>query len=191
MKRYIGNYLDEAIDILQLMANTQVDIIESLVNHLKKVKENGGRIFFIGVGGAAGTGSHATNDFNKIAGIPALCLTDNPSLFTALANDEGLESVFTRQMEMHRFGPEDCLFVFSVGGGSDTTSKNITNAVKMANQLGAVVLGVVGRDTGYTAKNGEAVVVIPIVAEERVTPHSESFGLLVEHLLANAVIADV
>ncbi len=187
MKQYIENYLREMITILDQMLKTQVGIIEKMVYILKDVKERGGRVFFVGVGGGAGTGSHATNDFMKIAGIPAISLTDNVSLLTALANDEGFETVFTRQMEMHRFDSNDCVFIFSVGGGSDTTSKNITNALIMASELGAPILGVVGRNTGYAFIMGDAVLVVPNVAEARVTPHSESFQLALDHLLVNAL----
>lgn len=188
MKEYIANYLQEMIVILERMLDGQMPTLEKMVKCLDMVKRGRARVFFIGVGGAAGTGSHATNDFNKIAGIASICLTDNPSLFSALANDEGFDSVFVRQLEMHQFNHNDCLFVFSVGGGSDTTSKNLKNAIMMAKDMKATVLGVVGRDSGYTAKYADAAIVVPIVAEERVTPHSESFQLAIEHLLANALV---
>lgn len=184
---YIKTYLNETIMIAQRILTEQAEAIGEMIRLLCEVKAREGRVFFIGVGGGAGTCSHATNDMMKIAGISAICLMDNQSLMSALANDEGFESIFVRQMQMHKFNKNDCIFICSVGGGSDTTSLNITNAIKMAKEVGATVLGVVGRDTGYTARFADAAVVVPVIDESRVTPHSESFQLVIEHLLVNAV----
>ena len=187
IKKYIGCFLNETIIITQRILNEQADIICKMIQLLCEIKARKGRVFFIGVGGGAGTCSHATNDCMKIAGIQAICLMDNPSLMSALTNDEGFEKIFVRQMEMHQFDKNDCIFVFSVGGGSDTTSRNISNAIIMAQDVEATILGVVGRDTGYTAKYADAAVVVPVIEEARVTPHAESFQMVIQHILFNAV----
>ncbi len=184
---YITRYLDEMRAIADVLLAEHQGTIGRMIEILRAVKARGGRVFFVGVGGGAGTGSHATNDFMKIAEIPTLCLVDNVSLLTALTNDEGWESVFVRQMAMHGFSANDALFVFSVGGGSATTSGNLVRAIDAAKAAGAPVLGVVGKATGHAAKVGDAVLVIPAVAEERITPHAESWQLAIEHLLANAL----
>lgn len=188
-QKYIRGYLAEMYQISQLLYDdpNAISAIQKMAEIIEITRANKGRVFFIGVGGGAGTGSHATNDFNKIAGVSALCLSDNPSLFSALANDLGWESVFTEQMIMHRFNANDVLFVFSVNGGKPDISSNIVKAVDYAQDLGAKVLGVVGRDSGHVAKYGDAVCVIPIVDESRVTPHSETWQLAINHLLVNAV----
>jgi len=187
MHAYITGYLNETSEIVRQLLDGQVDNINKVIDLVIATKESQGRVFFVGVGGAAGTGSHSANDFNKIAEVSSFCLTDNPSLLTALANDEGAESVFARQMEMHHFDSNDLLFVYSVGGGSDTTSRNLVLAIDLAHKLGAKVAGVVGKPDGYTAKFGDAVIVIPIIHKDRITPHSESFGLAMDHLIVNAI----
>lgn len=182
IKDFAQKYLEETAEITR-----QLDLValERMFEILSEVKKKKGRIFFLGVGGGAGTGSHAANDFNKIAGISTVNLTDNFSLLTALANDEGWESIFHRQVKMHRLGPNDCLFIYSVGGGGLKTSSNIGPAINYAKRMGARVLGVVGKDTGETAKKADAYLMIPKIAEERITPHVEDFQLLVDHLLSN------
>lgn len=186
-RTYITQYLDEMRTIAEELKGTKVEVIRRMIEILALVRDRGGRVFFVGVGGGAGTGSHATNDFMKIAALPTVCLSDNASLLTALANDEGWESIFVRQMDMHRFSGTDCLFVFSVGGGSASTSTNLVRAIDYAKERGAPVLGVVGKASGHTAQHGDAVLVIPIVAEERITPHTESWQLVLDHLLVNAL----
>lgn len=189
MGDFVRTYLEEMRAIAQRLLDEQVGTIERMIALLADVRARGGRVFLVGVGGSAGTGSHALNDFMKIAGIPSLSLSDNVSLLTALTNDEGWETVFVRQMGMHRFSASDCLFVLSVGGGSPTASQNLVRAVDEAKRLGAPVLGIVGKGTGHTAKEGTAVLVVPTVTEERITPHSESWQLVIEHLLVNALAA--
>lgn len=161
---------------------------ESLVKMaeiLSITRELGGRVFFLGIGGGAGSASHATNDFNKIANISTFCLTDNVSLFSALANDEGWESVFKRQLEMHRLTAKDCLFIFSVGGGTQTASKNLVLAIDYAKAVGARIVGVVGRATGATAQMADACLVVPTIEESMVTPHTEDWQMVINHLLVN------
>lgn len=179
---FINIYLSETAEIAKTI-NQQA--IEKVVEILSEVKSQEGRVFFLGVGGGAETGSHATNDFNKIAGIPTICLTDNVGLFTALTNDEGWELVFKRQLEMQKLNSKDCLFIYSVGGGTETVSKNLVLAINYAKEIGAKIVGVVGRDTGATAKEADACIIIPCPDESRRTPHTEDFQLVMDHLLVN------
>lgn len=182
ISNYAKNYLEETARIAK-----KIDIkeVQKVLGILSEIKNINGRIFFLGVGGGAGTGSHASNDFNKIAGISTICLSDNPSLLTALANDEGWPSIFKRQLEMHRLSSSDCLFVYSVGGGTETVSKNITVAIQYAKKIGAKIVGVVGKNTGTTAKEANACIIVPCIAEERRTAHTEDFQLIIDHLLVN------
>lgn len=179
---FINNYLFETAEIAK---NIDRKAVEKAVDILREIRSQGGRVFFIGVGGGAGTGSHAANDFNKIAKISTICLSDNSSLLTALANDEGWESIFRRQLEMHRFTAKDCLFIYSVGGGTETTSKNLVTAIEYAKEIGAKIIGVVGKETGATAKKADACIIAPCPNDSRRTPHTEDFQLVIDHLLVN------
>ncbi len=182
----IQNYIDEYLKETALVAQ-QIDVQQLLaaLNILQEVKNSGGRIFFLGVGGGAASASHATNDFNKIAKIPTFCLTDNVGLLTALTNDEGWESIFQRQLEMYQLKPNDALFIYSVGGGSETTSKNLVLAINYAKEKGAKILGVVGKSTGATAQKADVCIIVPMVNEKRITAHTEDYQLVVDHLLVN------
>jgi len=179
---FINTYLAETAEIAQSISR---EAIEKAIEILLEIKSQKGRVFFIGVGGGAGTGSHATNDFNKIAKISALSLSDNPSLLTALTNDEGWDSVFKRQLEMHNFTSRDCLFIYSVGGGTETVSKNLILAINYAKKVGARIIGVVGKDTGATAKEADVCIIVPCPNDSRRTPHTEDFQLVMDHLLVN------
>lgn len=187
IEQYIKNYLQEMKVITDMVLAEQTEVIGKMIAILSAVRQQEGRLFIVGVGGGAGTGSHAANDFMKIGGLATINLSDNASLLTALANDEGWESVFVRQLEMHQFTGNDCLLVFSVGGGTANTSANLVAAIDQALALSAPVLGVVGKLTGHAAQQGTAVLVVPEVNEERVTPHTESWQLVIEHLLVNAL----
>lgn len=184
---YIGRYLKEMSDIALQLRQSDISTIEHMLTILRTVREQKGRLFIAGIGGGAGTGSHAANDFMKIAGIATINLSDNVSLLTALANDEGWSSIFIRQLRMHHFSAADCLCIFSVGGGTATASPNLTEAIKCAGAIGAPVIGVVGKTTGYAAQHGTAVLVIPTVHPDRITPHTESWQLVLDHLLVNAL----
>lgn len=184
---YIQQFLRETEQIAQKLLAEQVPAIEKMIMVLQEVKEKRGRVFFAGIGGGSGTGTHSANDFNKIAEISTFCLTDNPSLFTALGNDEGWDSIFSRQMEMHHFGPTDCLFVYSVGGGNPKTSPSLVKAVDYAKAQGGKVVGVVGKPQGHAQTHGDAVLAIPIMHESRITPHSESWQLVMDHLIVTAL----
>ena len=183
-KEYIKKYLKETAEIANAINQ---EMIESVCKVLLEVKAANGRVFFLGVGGGAATGSHAANDFNKIAGIPTICLSDNPALLTALVNDEGWDSVFKRQLEMHNLNKKDCLFVYSVGGGTETVSRNLVLAIDYAREKGSKIVGVVGKDTGATAQKSNAYVLVPEINEKRRTAHTEDFQMVLDHLIVNLI----
>src|SRR5271167_2929728 len=161
--------------------------IERMASHLAGVRERSGRLFILGVGGSAGNASHAVNDFRKLAGIEAYAPTDNVSELTARVNDEGWPTVFEAWLRISRLQPRDAILVFSVGGGNveRNVSPNLVAALDYAKSVGASILGIVGRDGGYTARVADACVIIPTVHADRVTPHSEAFQAIVWHLLVS------
>jgi D-sedoheptulose 7-phosphate isomerase len=161
--------------------------IEALASALGAVRERGGRLFMLGVGGSAGNCSHAVNDFRKLCGIEAYSPVDNVSELTARANDEGWETIFSGWLEVSRLSERDAIFVLSVGGGDveRNVSINLVRAVDFARSRGARVFGIVGKEAGYTARNGDVVVVIPEVKAEWVTPLSEAFQAVVWHCLVS------
>jgi len=181
---YAEKHMKEAIEIIQKM---DLVAIEKVVDLLAKLKADGGRIFFLGVGGSAGNCSHAVNDFRKIVGIESYAPTDNVSELTARTNDEGWASVFVEWLKVSKLQAKDALFIFSVGGGNleKNISPNLVEAIKLAKSIGAKVTGVVGRDGGYTAKAADACVIVPTVNPETITPHSEAFQAVVWHLLVS------
>jgi len=181
---YTERYLQEASEIIRRLDTAAIESVASL---LAQIKADGGRLFFLGIGGNAANCSHAVNDFRKIAGIECYAPTDNVAELTARTNDEGWESVFAAWLEVSRLSARDALFVMSVGGGDleRNISANLVRAIQLAKQVGARVAGVVGRDGGFTAQAADACVIIPTVNAERVTPHSEAFQALVWHLLVS------
>ncbi len=181
---YTTDYLSEAS---QILGKLDVEAIDKMTNLLVALRERGGRLFLLGVGGGAGHASHAVNDFRKIADIEAYTPTDNVSELTARVNDDGWESVFVNWLKGSRLNGKDMVFVFSVGGGDleRNISPNLVRALEYAQEMGATICGVVGRDGGYTARVGDACVVVPTVNSETVTPHTESFQALVWHLLVS------
>jgi D-sedoheptulose 7-phosphate isomerase len=181
---FVDEYLCEATDIL---ARLDRRAISAMARILCQTRDAGGRLFVLGVGGSAANASHAVNDFRKIAGIEAYAPTDNVSELTARTNDEGWETVFVSWLKGSRLGRADLLFVLSVGGGSmeNNVSKNLVEALKYAKQVGASIIGVVGRDGGYTARVADACVVVPTVNAGHVTPHAEAFQGVVWHLLVS------
>ena len=181
---YTTDYLSEASRILDKL---DMEALDRMISLLVALRERGGRLFFLGVGGGAGNASHAVNDFRKIAGIEAYTPTDNVSELTARVNDDGWETTFVNWLKGSRLKDDDMVFVFSVGGGDleRNISPNLVRALEYAQEVGATVCGVVGRDGGYTARVAGACVVIPTVNPETVTPHTESFQALVWHLLAS------
>lgn len=181
---YTQQHLNEASKVI---AQLDVSSIEKMAGLLADLRRRRGRLFFLGVGGSAGNASHAVNDFRKIVGIEAYAPTDNVSELTARTNDDGWASVFVEWLKVSRLQSNDMIFVFSVGGGNleKNISPNLVTALQHAKSLGAQVVGVVGRDGGYTAKVADACVIIPTVNPETVTPHSEAFQAVIWHLLVS------
>ncbi len=181
---YTEQHLDEA---RQIIAALDTASIERVVSLLAALRARGGRLFFLGVGGSAANCSHAVNDFRKIAGIEAYTPVDNVSELTARTNDEGWETVFSSWLKGSRLDQADMIFVLSVGGGSleHNVSPNLVLALQHAKQVGAQVVGIVGRDGGYTATVADACVIVPTVNPANVTPHSEAFQAVVWHLLVS------
>lgn len=181
---YARTHLEEAAAILQKLDS---GAIEKLAALLAQIKSGPGRLFFLGVGGSAANCSHAVNDFRKLAGIECYAPTDNVAELTARINDEGWESSFTEWLKVSRLGKADAVFVLSVGGGSvaKNISPNLVAAVRHARQVGARVLGILGRDGGFTAQAADAAVIIPTVNPRTVTPHAEAFQALIWHLLVS------
>jgi len=181
---YSQQHINEAIDILN---SIDVSSIERMADLLAEIKQQQGRIFFLGVGGSAGNCSHAVNDFRKIVGIESYAPTDNVSELTARTNDEGWSTIFVEWLRISRLNNKDALFIFSVGGGDlgKNISPNLVEALKLAKAVGAKITGVVGRDGGYTAKVADACVIVPTVNPDTVTPHSEALQAVVWHLLVS------
>lgn len=181
---YIRDYLSEVSRIAALLDHS---VIEHMVALLAETRERDGRVFFLGVGGGAGHASHAVNDFRKIAGIECYAPTDNVSELTARINDEGWETSYATWLRGSHLGSRDAVFVFSVGGGcsSRRISMNLIASLDLARQAGARILGVVGRDGGYTARVADACLVIPPIAPESVTPHTEEFQSVISHLIVS------
>jgi D-sedoheptulose 7-phosphate isomerase len=181
---FAHQYLKEAKSIIDQLDRSA---IETMTRLLVKLREKGGRLFLMGVGGGAGHAGHAVNDFRKIAGIEAYSPSDNVSELTARTNDEGWDTTYAAWLKASRLSGKDMLFVFSVGGGDleRNISPNIVRAVQYAKEVGAAVMGVLGRDGGYTASVADACVIVPTVNPEAVTPHTESFQAMVWHLLVS------
>ena len=176
---YSKQHLREATEIL---AKLDPALCEKAVELLAAVRARGGRLFILGVGGSAANASHAVNDFRKLAGIEAYAPTDNVSELTARTNDEGWPSVFAEWLKGSRLNGKDGILVLSVGGGSQNVSPNLMNALQLAKERGSAILGIVGRDGGYTAQVADVAIVIPTVNPANVTPHTEAFQAVVWHL---------
>ena len=181
---FVRAYLEEAIAVMKRLDGAAVERVVAL---LCDVRARGGRVFLLGVGGSAANCSHAVNDFRKLCGIEAYAPTDNVSELTARINDEGWASVFVGWLKVSRLGPKDMVLVMSVGGGDveRNVSPNLVEAIRFAKEVGASVAGIVGRDGGYTAREADACVVIPVVNPEAITPHTEAFQAVVWHLLVS------
>ncbi|HMS65231.1 MAG TPA: SIS domain-containing protein [Ignavibacteria bacterium] len=181
-KNYTDKYLEEVTEITSKIDKAQIG---KMIEVILKVKNNGGRLFMLGVGGSAGNASHAVNDFRKIAGIESYAPTDNVSELTARVNDDGWETTFVNWLKGSKLNSNDCVFIFSVGGGNKekNISVNIVNALKYSKEVNASVIGIVGKDGGYTAEVADACVIIPTVNPETITPHSEAFQATIWHLI--------
>jgi D-sedoheptulose 7-phosphate isomerase len=181
---FAHQYLEEAKIIIDKLDH---QAIEKMTQLLVALRERGGRLFLVGVGGGAGHAGHAVNDFRKLAGIESYSPSDNISELTARTNDEGWDTTYSAWMKVSKLNSKDMLFVFSVGGGDleKNISPNIVRAVQYAKEVGANIIGVLGRNGGYTASVADACVIVPTVNPEMVTPHTESFQALVWHLLVS------
>jgi D-sedoheptulose 7-phosphate isomerase len=181
---YSAQHLKETAEIV---AKINPADCEKCVAELRAVREHGGRLFMLGVGGSAANASHAVNDFRKITGIETYAPTDNVSELTARTNDDGWASIFVEWLRVSKLNSKDCLFILSVGGGNieKNVSPNLVAAMQLAKQVGAKIIGIVGKDGGYTAKVADACVIVPTVNPNNVTPHSEAFQAVVWHLFVS------
>ena len=181
---YIANHFEEAQNVLSQIDTKQIEL---MVDILAQTHQQGGRLFFLGVGGSAANASHAVNDFRKICGMEAYAPTDNVSELTARTNDDGWESVFVEWLKGSRLSAQDCVFVFSVGGGNreKNVSANLVHALVYAKEQNTKIVGVVGRDGGYTAQVADACCLIPVVNPVNTTPHTEAFHAVVWHALVS------
>jgi D-sedoheptulose 7-phosphate isomerase len=184
MTSYIVNYLKDTHAVVDGLDPHE---IAKMIRILIRVREEGGRLFILGVGGGAGNAAHAVNDFRKICGIESYSPTDNVSELTARVNDDGWDTSFVNWLKGSRLRKEDGVLIFSVGGGNAAkqVSMNLVKALEYAKEVEAKVLGIVGRDGGYTARVADACLVIPTVNPDTVTPHTESFQAVVWHLLVS------
>jgi D-sedoheptulose 7-phosphate isomerase len=184
LSAFVGLFLDEARAVLDGLDRAAIARMVALV---AATRDAGGRLFVLGVGGSAGNAAHAVNDFRKIVGIEAYAPTDNVSELTARTNDDGWPTVFSNWLRVSKLNDRDLLLVLSVGGGDvrRNVSPNLVAALQLARQVGAKVIGVVGRDGGYTAKVADACVVVPTVNPQNVTPHAEAFQAVVWHLIVS------
>jgi len=181
---YAAQHLRETAEIVSRLNPADC---EACVAELRATRERGGRLFILGVGGSAANASHAVNDFRKIAGLETYAPTDNVSELTARTNDEGWATVFVEWLRTSRLNAKDCVMIFSVGGGNleQNVSPNLVTALQLAQQVGARIIGIVGKDGGYTAKVAHACVVVPVVNPANITPHSEAFQAVVWHLFVS------
>jgi D-sedoheptulose 7-phosphate isomerase len=181
---FVRSYLDESVRVIGSLDAAEID---ALARGLGNVRDGGGRLFVLGVGGSAGHASHAVNDFRKICGFEAYAPTDNVSELTARVNDEGWDTSFSEWLKVSRLGPSDALLIFSVGGGNreKNVSPNLVRALELASQVGAKVFGVVGKDGGATKGAAQACVVIPPLYPDRITPHTEGLAAVIWHLLVS------
>ena len=181
---YSQQHIGEAISIL---GQINPETMEKMVDLLAATRERGGRLFILGVGGSAANASHAVNDFRKICGFEAYAPTDNVSELTARTNDEGWSTVFAEWLRGSRLRKEDALLVLSVGGGSleKNVSPNLVEALKLAKERGTAILGIVGKDGGYTAQVADVAIIVPTVNPATITPHSEAFQAVIWHLFVS------
>jgi D-sedoheptulose 7-phosphate isomerase len=174
-------------EVASIAKRIDIPTINGMIDILANVKKDGGRLFILGVGGSAGNASHAVNDFRKLTGIEAYAPTDNVSEITARANDEGFDTVFTGFLNVSQLCAKDCIFIFSVGGGNfeKNVSKNLCLAIDFAKSKSAKIIGIIGREDGYTNQQADLCLVIPTVNPKSITPHSEAFQAIVWHLLVS------
>ena len=181
---YIDRYFYE---VLKIVDKLKRDSILQIVRKLSDLRKSGGRLFILGVGGSAANASHAVNDFRKICGIESYTPSDNVSELTARTNDDGWDSVFVNWLKTSRLSSKDAIFILSVGGGNaeKNISVNLIKAIDYAKENNAAILGIVGKDGGYTAVNADSCVVIPVISDDTITPHSEAFQSVVLHMIVS------
>lgn len=185
MKNYVVNYLNEVKSICDSISVE--DIVEFSAN-IQTIKSKKGRLFFLGVGGSAGNASHAVNDFRKILGIESYSVSDNVSELTARINDDGWDTCYSNWLKISKLSKNDALVIFSVGGGSSTTSQNLVRSIDLAKKVGAKVLSVVSRNGGYCREKSDVCILIPVVHSDRITPHAEEWQGIVWHLIVNLLV---
>tara|TARA_Y100000034_G_scaffold134110_1_gene201654 strand:- start:316 stop:894 length:579 start_codon:yes stop_codon:yes gene_type:complete len=185
-EEYIDSYLQEVTEIVGLIDRGEV---ASLARHISSLRRNNGRLFIFGVGGSAANASHAVNDFRKILGIESYSPLDNVSELTARINDDGWDTSISRWLKTSKISSNDAVLVFSVGGGSETTSQNLVCAMQEAEAVGAKILSIVSRSGGQAKKKSDCCVLVPIVNETRITPHAEEWQAVLWHLIVNCVAA--
>ena len=181
---YTKKHLKEAVEIIEKIDES---VVENMASIIADTRKKDGRLFFLGVGGSAGNASHAVNDFRKIVGIESYARTDNVSELTARTNDEGWDTVFSEWLKTSHLNINDTIFILSVGGGNleKNISPNLVKALQLAKTIGSKIIGIVGRDGGYTAKVADAALVVPTVNPDNITPHSEAFQAVIWHLLVS------
>jgi len=184
MSTYTQQFLEESASIVRQLDTAA---IEKLAQMLSDVREAGGRLFILGVGGSAGHASHAVNDFRKICGLEAYTPTDNASELTARINDDGWESCFSEWLKGSRLNAQDAVMIFSVGGGNreKNVSVNLVRALEQAQKAGSKIFGIVGKDGGFTKQVADVCVLVPVVSPDRITPHTEGFCAVLWHLLVS------
>lgn len=184
MSTFSEQFLQESVELIGGIDTAQM---EAMAEGLAKVRERGGRLFILGVGGSAGHASHAVNDFRKICGLESYTPTDNVSELTARTNDEGWDTTFSEWLKGSRLNDKDGLLIFSVGGGNKekNVSVNLVRALELGKERGAAMFGIVGRDGGYTKQVADVCVIVPTVHKDRVTPHTEGFAAVLWHLLVS------
>ena len=182
--KFSEKFIQQTIEICKLI---DLNTIESVANEISKIRDQSGRIFFIGSGGGAGHASHAVNDFRKIANIECYTPTDNVSELTARINDDGWDSSYLNYLKCSNFSKKDAIFIFSVGGGSreKNISVNLIKCLELANSIGSSILGIVGKDGGFAAQVSEHIIKIPVVDDELITPHTEGWQAVAWHLLVS------
>jgi D-sedoheptulose 7-phosphate isomerase len=179
---YIDKYLNEVVEITNKIDRDKIQKFADAITH---IRQNKGRLFFLGVGGSAGNCSHAVNDFRKLLGIEAYAITDNVSELTARINDEGWDTCFSKWLVGSNLTDKDAIVIFSVGGGSSTTSSNIFYAINVAKARNTKVLSIVSRDGGHSKISSDVCILVPIISEERITPHAEEWQGILWHLIVN------
>ena len=182
--QYIENYLNEVKTICNLIDRQEIN---NFANFILKIKNNKGRLFFIGVGGSAGNASHAVNDFRKILNIESYAISDNVSELTARINDDGWDTSYSNWLKISNINSNDGIIIFSVGGGSEHTSKNIVKSIDEAKKVNAVILSIVSRDGGYSKLHSDACVLVPVLDDKRITPHAEEWQGIVWHLIVSCL----